>query len=180
MIRFSTLDVVMPPIDPQRVKAWIGEVVEKHGKTIGELYYYFCSDERLLEINRERLGHDFYTDIVTFPLTDCETVLSSEFCISVDRIKENAETFGRSYESELHRVIIHGVLHLIGFDDLTDEEEKEMREQEEKALGLLTGGTTQESFTVMADKPSFRESGTPSPLLGVTTLSIGDCGSSPQ
>ena len=136
MIRFSTLDVEMPPIDPQRVKAWIGEVAEKHGKTVGELYYYFCSDEKLLEINKERLGHDFYTDIVTFPLTDCETVLSSEFCISIDRIKENAETFGRSYESELHRVIIHGVLHLIGLDDLTDEEEKEMREQEEISLEL--------------------------------------------
>ena len=137
MIRFSTLDVEMPPIDPQRDKAWIGEVVEKYGKTIGELYYYFCSDEKLLEINRERLGHDFYTDIVTFPLTDCETVLSSEFCISVDRIKENAETFDRSSESELHRVIIHGVLHLIGFDDHTDEDEKEMREKEEEALELL-------------------------------------------
>ena len=136
MIRFSTLDVEMPLMDPQRVKAWIGEVVERNGKTVGELYYYFCSDEKLLEINRERLGHDFYTDIVTFPLTDCETVLSSEFCISVDRIKENAETFGRSYESELHRVIIHGVLHLIGFDDLTDEEEKEMRKQEELSLEL--------------------------------------------
>lgn len=136
MIRFSTLDVEMPPIDPQRVKAWIGEVVEKHGKTVGELYYYFCSDEKLLEINEERLGHDFYTDIVTFPLTDCETVLSSEFCISIDRIMENAETFGRSYESELHRVIIHGVLHLIGFGDLTNEEEKEMREQEEISLEL--------------------------------------------
>ena len=137
MIRFSTLDVEMPPIEPQRVKAWIGEVVEKYSKTIGELYYYFCSDEKLLEINRERLGHDFYTDIVTFPLTDCETVLSSEFCISTDRIKENAETFGRSYESELHRVIIHGVLHLIGFDDHTEEDEKEMREKEEEALKLL-------------------------------------------
>ena len=136
MIRFSTLDVEMPPIEPQNVKAWIEEVAHRYCKTIGELYYYFCSDEKLLEINRERLGHDFYTDIVTFPLTDCETVLSSEFCISTDRIKENAETFGRSYESELHRVIIHGVLHLIGFDDLTDEEEKEMREQEEKALLL--------------------------------------------
>ena len=136
MIRFSTLDVEMPLIDPQRVKAWVDEVVEQHGKTVGELYYYFCSDEKLLEINKERLGHDFYTDIVTFPLTDCEAVLSSEFCISVDRIKENAETFGRSYESELHRVIIHGVLHLIGFDDLTDEEEKEMREQEELSLEL--------------------------------------------
>ena len=137
MIRFSTLNVEMPPIEPQRVKAWIGEVVKKYGKTVGELYYYFCSDEKLLEINRERLGHDFYTDIVTFPLTDCETILSSEFCISVDRIKENAETFGRSFESELHRVIIHGVLHLIGFDDHTEEEEKEMREKEEEVLGLL-------------------------------------------
>ena len=136
MIRFSTLDVEMQPIEPQRFKAWIGEVVENHGKTVGELYYYFCSDEKLLEINKERLGHDFYTDIVTFPLTDCKAVLSSEFCISIDRIKENAETFGRSYESELHRVIIHGVLHLIGFDDLTDEEEKEMREQEELSLEL--------------------------------------------
>ena len=139
MIRFSTLDVEMPLIDPQRDKAWIDEVVEKYGKKIGELYYYFCSDEKLLEINRERLGHDFYTDIVTFPLTDCETVLSSEFCISVDRIRENAETFGRSFESELHRVIIHGVLHLIGFDDHTDAEEKEMREKEEEALELLFG-----------------------------------------
>ena len=137
MIRFSTLDVEMPPIKPQSVKLLIVEVVEKHGKTVGELYYYFCSDEKLLEINRERLSHDFYTDIVTFPLTDCETVLSSEFCISVDRIKENAVTFGRTYESELHRVIIHGVLHLIGFDDLTDEEEKEMREKEEEALKTL-------------------------------------------
>ena len=137
MIRFSTLDVKMPPIEPMRDKAWIEAVAEKHGKTIGELYYYFCSDDKLLEINRERLGHDFYTDIVTFPLTDCETVLSSEFCISTDRIKENAETFGRSYESELHRVIIHGVLHLIGFDDLTEEEEKVMREKEEESLKLL-------------------------------------------
>ena len=136
MIRFSTLDVEMPPIDPQHVKAWIGAVAERQSKAIGELYYYFCSDEKLLEINKERLGHDFYTDIVTFPLTDCETVLSSEFCISIDRIKENAQTFGRSYESELHRVIIHGVLHLIGFDDLTDDEEKEMREQEELSLEL--------------------------------------------
>ena len=137
MIRFSTLDVEMPSIEPQRVKAWIESVAQGYGKTIGELYYYFCSDERLLEINRECLGHDFYTDIVTFPLTDCESVLSSEFCISIDRIKENATTFGRSYESELHRVIIHGVLHLIGFDDLTAEEEKEMREKEEEALGMM-------------------------------------------
>ena len=137
MIRFNTLDVEMPPIEPARVRAWIDKVVEQHGKRVGELYYYSCSDEKLLEINRERLGHDFYTDIVTFPLTDCETVLSSEFCISVERIAENAVTFGHSYESELHRVIIHGVLHLIGFDDHTDEDEKMMRKKEEEALKLL-------------------------------------------
>ena len=137
MIRFNTLDVEMPPIEPARVRAWIDKVVEQHGKRVGELYYYFCSDEKLLEINRERLGHDFYTDIVTLPLTDCETVLSSEFCISVERIAENAVTFGHSYESELHRVIIHGVLHLIGFDDHTDEDEKMMRKKEEEALKLL-------------------------------------------
>jgi len=136
MIRFNTVDVEMPPIEPQCDKAWIETVASKYGKTVGELYYYFCSDDKLLEINRERLGHDFYTDIVTFPLTDCETVLSSEFCISVDRIKENAETFDRSFDSELHRVMIHGVLHLIGFDDHTDEDEKVMREKEEEALGM--------------------------------------------
>ena len=137
MIRFSTLDVEMPPIDPRRDKAWIEAVAHGYGKTVGELYYYFCSDEKLLEINKERLGHDFYTDIVTFPLTDCESILSSEFCISVERIRENAVTFGRSYESELHRVVIHGVLHLIGFDDHTEEEEKVMREKEEEVLKLL-------------------------------------------
>jgi rRNA maturation RNase YbeY len=137
MIRFSTLDVDMPTIDQQRTKAWIEKVAQGYGKPIGELYYYFCSDDQLLDINKQRLGHDFYTDIVTFPLNDCETVLSSEFCISVDRIKENAITFSRSYESELHRVIIHGVLHLIGFDDHTDEDEQLMREKEEEALKLL-------------------------------------------
>ena len=137
MIRFSTLDVEMPLVEPQRDKAWIEAVARAYDKSVGELYYYFCSDEKLLEINRERLGHDFYTDIVTFPLNDCETVLSSEFCISVDRIKENAETFGRTYESELHRVIIHGVLHLIGFDDHTYEDEQEMRGKEDEALKIL-------------------------------------------
>lgn len=137
MIRFQTIDVEMPAIDYDEAKLWIDGVVKRHGKSVGELYYYFCSDDKLLEINQQRLGHDFYTDIVTFPLTDCESVISSEFCLSLDRIAENAQTFGRSYESELHRVIIHGVLHLIGFDDLTDEDEKMMRMKEEESLSLL-------------------------------------------
>lgn len=137
MIRFQTIDVEMPAIDYDEAKLWIDGVVKRHGKSVGELYYYFCSDDKLLEINQQRLGHDFYTDIVTFPLTDCESFISSEFCLSLDRIAENAQTFGRSYESELHRVIIHGVLHLIGFDDLTDEDEKMMRMKEEESLSLL-------------------------------------------
>ena len=137
MIRFQTIDVEMPAINYDEAKLWIDDVVKRHGKSVGELYYYFCSDDKLLEINQQRLGHDFYTDIVTFPLTDCESVISSEFCLSLDRIAENALTFGRRYESELHRVIIHGVLHLIGFDDLTDEDEKMMRKKEEESLNLI-------------------------------------------
>lgn len=137
MIRFQTLDVEMPSIDFEKLKNWINEIAENHGKRVGELYYYFCSDDKLLEINQERLGHDFYTDIVTFPLTDCETVLSSEFCISLDRIADNAKSFGRSYDSELHRVIIHGVLHIIGFDDKCPEDEKMMRFKEEESLSIL-------------------------------------------
>ena len=85
-------------------------------------------------MNVELLGHDFYTDIITFPLNECETILSAEFHISIDRIKENAVTFNRSFRDELHRVMAHGVLHLIGFDDLCEDDEKQMREEEEKCL----------------------------------------------
>lgn len=137
MIRFHVLDVPFPALDVDKVRSWIEQVVTDAGRRVGEMHYYFCSDEQLLAINRERLGHDFYTDIVTFPLCDSQEVVSSEFCISLDRIAENAVAFGRSYESELHRVIIHGVLHLIGFDDLTEAEEKQMREMEEKCLNIL-------------------------------------------
>ena len=137
MICFHVLDVAMPSLDTDRVRTWITNIVHEAGCRVGELYYYFCSDDALLEINRQRLGHDFYTDIVTFPLNDCEQDISSEFCISLDRIAENAQTFGRSYTSELHRVIIHGVLHLIGFDDVTPELEHEMREKEEECLKKL-------------------------------------------
>jgi metalloprotein, YbeY/UPF0054 family len=137
MIQFQTIDVPMPGLDFDRVRDWIELVAVNHGKEIGELYYFFCNDQKLLEINKERLHHDFYTDIVTFPLTDCETILSSEFCISVDRIWENARAFARTYESELHRVIIHGVLHLIGFNDKSSQEEIVMRQKEEESLALL-------------------------------------------
>lgn len=137
MIRFHTIDVPMPVFDPDVVRAWVSQVIEDRGFAVGELHYYFCSDEALLQINRERLGHDFYTDIVTFPLSDDPRFVSSEFCISLDRIAENATAFGRSYESELFRVMIHGVLHLIGFDDHTEKDQKDMRAMEEKCLLMI-------------------------------------------
>lgn len=134
MIRFHTIDVMLPDLDWDAVREWIQSVASGCGYKVGELHYYFCSDEALLEINRSRLGHDFYTDIVTFPLEAEGAWVSSEFCISLDRIAENCLNFGRTYESELLRVIIHGVLHLVGFDDLTDPERALMREKEEECL----------------------------------------------
>lgn len=134
MIRFETIGVMTPVLNYDHVRDWIVGVAAGCGYGVGELYYYFCSDEALLDINQRRLGHDFYTDIVTFPLTDSGDVISSEFCISLDRIAENSLNFGRSFESELLRVIIHGVLHLIGYDDHTDEERSRMREKEEECL----------------------------------------------
>ena len=137
MIKFHTIDVMMPLFDEEDVRSWIAEVIESAGYRVGELHYYFCGDETLLHINRERLNHDFYTDIVTFPLGDCKEYISSEFCISLDRVAENCLNFGRSFESELLRVMIHGVLHLTGFDDLTDEDESLMRSKEEECLSLF-------------------------------------------
>ena len=137
MIRFETIDVTMPNLDFDQVRDWIVSVAAGCGYGVGELYYYFCNDDALLDINQRRLGHDFYTDIVTFPLTEPGDTISSEFCISLDRIAENCLNFGRSFESELLRVVIHGVLHLIGFDDHTDEDRSRMREKEEECLKLF-------------------------------------------
>ena len=136
MIRFQVIDVMMPELDADRVRAWIEAVVAREGYRIGELYYYFCSDKALLDINQRRLGHDFYTDIVTFPLVE-ETLVSSEFCLSLDRIAENSLNFGRPFESELLRVIIHGVLHLCGINDKGPGEREIMEECENQALALF-------------------------------------------
>ena len=137
MIRFETIDVMMPCLDFDRVRDWIRAVASGCGYRVGELYYYFCSDEALLDINQRRLGHDFYTDIVTFPLAEDGGWVSSEFCISLDRVAENSLTFGRPFESELLRVVIHGVLHLMGFDDHTEADVAQMRAKEEECLELF-------------------------------------------
>jgi len=138
MINISYIDTGVLTNEMSGVKNWIREFVVSYGKEVGELYYSFCSDEYLYKMNIELLGHDFYTDIITFPLNECETILSAEFHISVDRIRENAITFNRSFMDELHRVMAHGVLHLIGFNDLSEEESMVMREQEENCLSMRT------------------------------------------
>lgn len=134
MISLQFIDTETLTEEMYGVKDWIKDFVKCYGKEVGELYYSFCSDEYLYKMNVELLGHDFYTDIITYPLNECETILSAEFHISIDRIKENAVTFNRTFKDELHRVMAHGVLHLIGFDDLCEEDEKQMREEEEKCL----------------------------------------------
>lgn len=134
MISLQFIDTEILTDEISGTREWINRFTEEYGKSVGELYYFFCSDEYLYKMNVELLGHDFYTDIITFPLNECDDILSAEFHISIDRIRENAVTFNRSFKDELHRVMAHGVLHLIGFDDLCDEDEAEMRRQEDKCL----------------------------------------------
>ncbi len=118
------------------LKNWIKYTIEKNNKQIGEISYIFCSDEQLLEINKEFLNHDYYTDIITFGYSESD-IISGDLFISIDRIKDNAKTLGLSYQEELHRVIIHGILHLLGFKDKTDEESQNMRLLENECLSNL-------------------------------------------
>ena len=118
------------------LKNWIKYTIEKNNKQIGEISYIFCSDEQLLEINKEFLSHDYYTDIITFDYSESD-IISGDLFISIDRIKDNAKTLGLSYQEELHRVIIHGILHLLGFKDKTDEESQNMRLLENECLSNL-------------------------------------------
>ncbi|MCB0835443.1 MAG: rRNA maturation RNase YbeY [Bacteroidetes bacterium] len=116
---------------------WILNFIKDKGYKIYEINYIFCSDDYLLGLNREYLDHDYYTDILTFPYeVPLEKTLFSDIYISVDRVKANADEFHSSFEDELHRVMIHGILHLMGFDDHNDEDRKKMRDEESKALLL--------------------------------------------
>lgn len=119
------------------IKKWICEVVSSYGYNVGNLCYIFCDDEYILGVNRQYLQHDYYTDIITFDYVDDKS-LSGDMFISVDTVLSNSQMFNVSYISELHRVIIHGVLHLCGIKDKTPEDELLMREAENKALLLLS------------------------------------------
>lgn len=116
---------------------WLHDVSNKHDFEIHELNYIFCSDHYLLDINQKYLNHDYYTDIITFDNSDQHSVIEGDIFISVDRVQENATMFGTSFNEELYRVMVHGLLHLIGFDDKSESEKELMREKEEACLSLL-------------------------------------------
>ncbi len=135
MITYNTENVRMPAIRKRETTAWIRRVAQTYGKKVGEVGYLFCDDEKILEVNREFLNHDYYTDIITFDYCE-DDVLNGDLVISLDTVRTNAELFGKDYEEELHRVIIHGILHLCGINDKGPGERELMEAAENKALAL--------------------------------------------
>ena len=135
MITYNTENVRMPAIRKRETTAWIRRVAQTYGKKVGEVGYLFCDDEKILEVNREFPNHDYYTDIITFDYCE-DDVLNGDLVISLDTVRTNAELFGKDYEEELHRVIIHGILHLCGINDKGPGERELMEAAENKALAL--------------------------------------------
>jgi len=136
MITYNAEGVKLPKIGKRDTTRWIKAVAATHNRKVGEIGYMFVDDEKILEVNNEYLGHDYYTDIITFDY--CEgNVLNGDIVISLDTVRTNAEKFGKTYEDELFRVIIHGVLHLCGINDKGPGEREIMEENENKALALL-------------------------------------------
>lgn len=136
MIHFYSENVDLPAIDQEQVRIWIRAVAKTYGKRVGGLTYLFCDDEKILEVNREFLQHDYYTDIITFDNSAGQTI-AGDLLISLDTVRTNAEGQGVAYLHELHRVIIHGVLHLCGIDDKGPGQREIMEAEEDKALALL-------------------------------------------
>ena len=119
-----------------KIKQWIKQVIEAKGKKTGNITYIFCDDEYLLEVNKQYLQHDYYTDVITFDYVEND-LISGDIFISTDRVRENALAFGSSETEELHRVIIHGALHVLGLKDKSEKEASQMRLAENEALKLL-------------------------------------------
>ena len=135
MITYSAENVKMPKIRKRDTSAWIKKVAATYNRTVGEVGYLFCDDEKILEVNREYLGHDYYTDIITFDYDEGDQI-NGDLVISLDTVRTNAELFGKTYEEELHRVIIHGILHLCGINDKGPGEREIMEAAENKALAM--------------------------------------------
>ena len=135
MITYNAEGVKLPKIGKRDTTRWIKAVAATHNRKVGEIGYMFVNDEKILEVNNEYLGHDYYTDVITFDY--CEgNILNGDIVISLDTVRTNAEKFGKTYEDELFRVIIHGVLHLCGINDKGQGEREIMEQNENKALAL--------------------------------------------
>jgi rRNA maturation RNase YbeY len=137
MITYNTDGVRMPAIKRRETTAWIRRVAATYGRKVGDVGYMFVNDEKILEVNNEYLGHDYYTDIITFDYYEGDTI-NGDLVISLDTVRTNAEKFGKDYDEELHRVIIHGILHLCGINDKGPGEREIMEAAENRALALLS------------------------------------------
>ena len=137
MISFHTDNIPMPNIDFRKVEQWIKAVAAQHGFSVGELNYIFCDDEKILAVNREFLQHDYYTDVITFDYST-RTRVNGDIYISLDTVATNAQQVGAPFLHELHRIIIHGLLHLTGQADKTPETKAQMTAKEEDALSKIS------------------------------------------
>lgn len=135
MISYNADGVKMPKIRKRDTSAWIKAVAATYGRTVGEVGYMFVDDEKILEVNREYLGHDYYTDVITFDYDEAD-IVSGDIVISLDTVRSNAELFGKTYEEEFYRVVIHGILHLCGINDKGPGEREIMEAAENKALAM--------------------------------------------
>jgi len=136
MITYDVDGVKMPKIKKRLINKWIKAVAATYGRKTGDIGYMFVDDEKILEVNNEYLGHDYYTDIITFDY-DEDDVISGDLVISLDTVRTNAEKFGKDYTEELNRAIIHGILHLCGINDKGPGEREIMEANENKALATL-------------------------------------------
>lgn len=136
MITFNCQNVDLPSLDFDRVRRWISQVASYHSCSVGRLSYLFCDDDHILDVNRKFLQHDYYTDIITFDYTSRNRV-AGDLVISLDTVQTNAVANNQTYERELNRVIIHGILHLCGINDKGPGEREIMEREEEQALAIL-------------------------------------------
>lgn len=135
-ILWNAENVAMPAIDTGKLERWIAEVAKSHGRIVGDLAYVFCDDEKIIKVNRQFLNHDYYTDIITFDYSRGK-LISGDMFISLETVASNAAEIGADYDTELHRVIIHGILHLCGINDKGPGEREIMEQHENKALSIL-------------------------------------------
>jgi len=135
-IRFFNQDISFKVEAPQKTKKWLGEVIRRENRKLGNLNYIFCSDTYLLSINEQYLNHNTLTDIITFDNKEAEDEIESDVFISIERVRENAEKLKTDFDKELHRVLVHGVLHLCGYGDKTSRQKSAMRKREDAYLSL--------------------------------------------